>query len=252
MNFIRTVLRLFLIMLFSALGASMAFAVPMTTSEISFYQAENTLMTQAKDVGFAARAPPIAMSNVAATGGVNVMHGGAFVLHGQETVAALFGFDADHVATNNVRPPVPNPTAQQLAKADELGVDARWIKPNGSIDWPTAQNNRFDDGFDGPPAITELQPGARFDRYGGEFVDGQFVDRGDFVSPSGVPFEQRALPSSAANRPYQEYEVLQPIPNVNSGSAAPWFGQPGGGTQYQMPMSINELVRQGFIRPIFD
>ena len=37
-------------MLFSALGASMAFAVPMNTSEISFYQAENTLLSVADNV----------------------------------------------------------------------------------------------------------------------------------------------------------------------------------------------------------
>ncbi|KAB0508770.1 DUF4237 domain-containing protein [Pseudomonas lini] len=31
-------------------------------------------------------------------------------------------------------------------------------------------------------------------------------------------------------------------PEVNSVSAAPWFGKPGMGTQYQLPMSIDELV----------
>ena len=28
--------------------------------------------------------------------------------------------------------------------------------------------------------------------------------------------------------------------DVNSGTSAPWFDQPGGGTQYQLPMSIRE------------
>jgi filamentous hemagglutinin len=133
-----------------------------------------------------------------------------------------------------------------LASARDLGVDPRWVRSDGGIDWPS--NN----GFDGPPTITELQPGARFDRYGGRFENGQFTDGGGFVSPAGVPFDQRALPNSSLNRPLQEYEVLQPLPNVNSGSAAPWFGQPGGGTQYQLPMSIDDLVTQGFIRPVFD
>lgn len=71
----------------------MAFAVPMNTSEISLYQAENSLFTQADDVGFAARAPPLAAANVTVTDGVTVMQGGTFALHGQETVVALFGFD---------------------------------------------------------------------------------------------------------------------------------------------------------------
>ena len=128
----------------------------------------------------------------------------------------------------------------------------RWINSDGSIIWPTTQTSGYDGGFDGPPTIAEIQPGTRIDRYGGGFENGQFVDTGDFVAPSGVPFEQRSLPASSINRPYQEYEVLKPIPNVNSGTAAPWFGQPGGGTQYQFPMSIDDLVEQGFIRPVFE
>jgi hypothetical protein len=43
-------------------------------------------------------------------------------------------------------------------------------------------------------------------------------------------------------------EVIKPIPQVQSGVAAPWFGKPGLGTQYQLPMSIDELVRAGFIK----
>ncbi|MCV4344080.1 TNT domain-containing protein [Pseudomonas capsici] len=29
--------------------------------------------------------------------------------------------------------------------------------------------------------------------------------------------------------PYREYEALKAIPEVKSGSAAPWFGKPGRG-----------------------
>lgn len=54
-------------MLFTALGVSMAFAVPITTSEITFYQTENVLLTQADNVGFAPRASPMAEANVAIT-----------------------------------------------------------------------------------------------------------------------------------------------------------------------------------------
>ena len=157
-----------------------------------------------------------------------------------------------HPAPNNGLKPVANPTQRQLDRANELGVEAQWVDSEGRIIWPTRETSGFDGGFDGPPTITEIQPGTRFDRYGGRFENGQFVDSGDFVAPIGVPFEQRSLPASSINRPYQEYEVLQPIPNVNSGTAAPWFGQPGGGAQYQLPMSIDDLVQQGFIRPVFD
>jgi len=89
MGFLRHILRLFVAMLFSALVASMVFAVPLMASDITYLQAETTHFTPADDVGFAARAPPLAAANVAVTGGVTVMQGSAFALHGQETVVAL-------------------------------------------------------------------------------------------------------------------------------------------------------------------
>ncbi|HEF4760087.1 TPA: glycohydrolase toxin TNT-related protein [Pseudomonas putida] len=39
-------------------------------------------------------------------------------------------------------------------------------------------------------------------------------------------------------------------PFFGPGNAAPWLGKPGGGTQYQLPMSIDELLKEGFIKPI--
>jgi len=103
-------------------------------------------------------------------------------------------------------------------------------------DWPP---NR---GFDGPPVSETLQPGTRIDRYGNE--------AGRYTSPEGVPFDQRSLPPNYQNtQPYNSYEVLQPV-NVDSGPAAPWFGQPGGGTQFQLPSSVGELIEQGILRRI--
>ena len=69
MTLIRRILHLCVVRLFSALGASIAFAVPMTASEISFFQAETPHFTQADDVGFTARAPPMAVSNTEASAG---------------------------------------------------------------------------------------------------------------------------------------------------------------------------------------
>lgn len=108
MEFLRHILRLCVVMLLSTLGASMALAAPMATSEITYFQTETTHFAQGADVNFAARAPPLAVTNVALTGGGTVIRGGTYTLHGQETVAALFGFDADHNATNNG---VPNLTS---------------------------------------------------------------------------------------------------------------------------------------------
>jgi len=100
MTFLLQIVRLFVVMLFSALGASMAFAFPTTTSEISFHQTEKAIWADVTDVGFAAPAPPVNGQNVAITGGVTGLQCSAFALHGQETVAALFGFDASFDATN--------------------------------------------------------------------------------------------------------------------------------------------------------
>ncbi|HIE30063.1 TPA: hypothetical protein EYP66_22590, partial [Candidatus Poribacteria bacterium] len=82
----------------------MAFAMPMMASEIIYSQTETTPIAEGDDVGFAARAPPLAVPNVAATGSVTVTQGSAFALHEQETVAALFGFGVDINAINRTLP----------------------------------------------------------------------------------------------------------------------------------------------------
>ena len=44
------------------------------------------------------------------------------------------------------------------------------------------------------------------------------------------------------------YEVVRPIPGVQSGIAAPWFNQIGGGTQYVLPRSIQYYIEHQFMR----
>ncbi|MGN5289122.1 two-partner secretion domain-containing protein [Aeromonas sp. 11P] len=184
-------------------------------------------------------------------GGVGAIKGGALLTEKITAKLVKEGVAEAVTAGSKVRAAVVNPTPAQLATAEKLGVDPRWVKADGSPDWPTKANNGFDGGFDGPPKVTELQPGQTFDRYGGRFDEkGNFTDQGKFVAPEDVPFEQRALPDSSLKSPYQKYEVIKPIPGVNAGNAAPWFGKPGKGTQYQLPMSIDELLKEGFIKPI--
>ena len=55
-------------------------------------------------------------------------------------------------------------------------------------------------------------------------------------------------PVRPAVNPHTKSKI--PIPGVKSGGIAPWFGQPGGGTQHLMPMSIEDLLKGGFIEPI--
>ena len=157
------------------------------------------------------------------------------VVGGVKIVTSAAGKLIGKVGTNG-RPPVTNPTAQQVEAANDLGVDARWVRADGSPDWPP--NN----GFAGTPEVVNLQPGARIDRYGS--------NDGGFLSPAGTPFEQRALPNSSANSQFQTFEVVRPLP-VNSGQAAPWFGQPGGGTQYQLQgVNVQQLLDEGYLRVV--
>ena len=78
-----------------------------------------------------------------------------------------------------------------------------------------------------------LQVGTLLDRFGGE--------TGNFLSPKGAPYVERALPPVNLNNNrtnvtdypngYHVYEVVKEF-EVLAGPIAAWFGQPGGGTQY--------------------
>ncbi len=48
---------------------------------------------------------------------------------------------------------------------------------------------------------------------------------------------------------YERYEVVKPI-SVQAGPAAPFYGQPGGGMQYQTPQTIQKLILEGYLRLI--
>jgi len=91
------------------------------------------------------------------------------------------------------------------------------------------------------PEKLTIQPGTRIDRYG--------HPGGTFVSPEGVPVPNRSLAPGTTDKPYNVYEVLKPL-DAQGGKAAPWFGQPGGGTQFELGQSIQDLIDGGFIRKV--
>ena len=105
----------------------------------------------------------------------------------------------------------------------------------GAINWP--ENNGFAD----IPMDEVLQPGARIDRYGSDY--------GSFTSPEGTPYEMRAVAPGTDQRPYSVFEVVEQI-NVKSGSIASWFDEPGGGIQYLLPDTVDELLDAGILRRI--
>ena len=121
----------------------------------------------------------------------------------------------------------------ESSKKYKAAKAANWKKSDGSTWWPD------DDGFVETPVEVTLKEGIRIDRYG--------EAHGRYAAPEGTPYEQRALAPGSENSPYYAYEVIRPF-SVKAGITAPWFDQPGGGTQYYLPMSIRELIRQGYIR----
>ncbi|MGH8487371.1 MAG: glycohydrolase toxin TNT-related protein, partial [Gammaproteobacteria bacterium] len=119
--------------------------------------------------------------------------------------------------------------------ADKVGDAARVAKGADNVAWPP---NR---GFDGDSAPASLIPGVKVDRYGSP--------NGTFVSPDGTPFPNRSLPASSASKPLNTYEVVKPI-QVDAGSAVPWFNQSGGGTQFELPGTVKNLVDSGHLKDV--
>ena len=96
-------------------------------------------------------------------------------------------------------------------------------------------------GFQGASITEDLPVGARIDRYG--------YEGGTFLSPQGTPDWMRSLAPGTTSKPYNIYEVTSPI-QVQSGKAAPWFGQVGQGTQYELPMSVSDAIAKGYIKRV--
>jgi hypothetical protein len=98
-----------------------------------------------------------------------------------------------------------------------------------------------------------LAPGTVMDRFG--------YPAGGYLGADGVPFAERALPPESAFKPYYRYVVEDPtaLPSgwhIEESQAAPWFHQPGGGTQYRIIRpdgqtgSVNDLVSFGVLRKV--
>ena len=115
------------------------------------------------------------------------------------------------------------------------GKASKWVDKAGNIKWPK------NDGFAGSPKKVILQPGTKIDRYG--------YEGGTFVSPQGTPYEMRSLAPGTEIKPYNVYEVVKPVDGLG-GKIAPWFDQPGGGIQYKLNQTIQELLNAGFIRKV--
>jgi len=84
--------------------------------------------------------------------------------------------------------------------------------------------------------LRELPAGSELDRFGGP--------NGNLTYSAGTPFAERSLVPEWVNRPYHVYRVQRPLEAL-AGVAIPWFNQPGGGSAYLLPASIEELLAEG-------
>ncbi|MGH4029293.1 TNT domain-containing protein [Actinomycetota bacterium Odt1-20B] len=103
------------------------------------------------------------------------------------------------------------------------------------------------DGFEGASKAHFPKVGDHMDRFGSP--------KGGFLAPrDGTPYTERALPPSNVNADasamgpgYHAYRwsrdwgpaEVEKYGNIQGGKIAPWFGQPGGGTQYLLPKGID-------------
>ena len=167
--------------------------------------------------------------------------------------------DVDLESTDSVQFDNFCDSVEEFSAQDELAVEAFSLFKNK--EWGALESLFQDHELNGgwPPnrgAINSLEvtlkPGAEIDRYGG-FIDketGQFRDKGKFTAKAGEPFEDRALPDNTKDKDYKKYRVAKRIPNIDASKAIPWFGKSGKGVQYELPMSVEDLVTKGYLEEI--
>lgn len=129
------------------------------------------------------------------------------------------------------------PTDEFIAElAAEQGVaytlgkegEARFYADDGRPIYPS------NDGAVGVIVTVTLPSGDVLTRYG--------KPTGRYVSPDGMTFDERALPSSTSEGDFHIYIVERSIDGVEKGKIAPWFGRAGGGIQYKLPDRIVTLM----------
>ena len=126
----------------------------------------------------------------------------------------------------------------------------------GAEGWIYPPERGFMVGLDGRPDEIRLRllPGADIDRFGSV--------HGAFLSPEGMPYALRSLPPQNLDGilprtcNYHDYRVIRKF-LVQAGPAAPWFGQPGYGLQYQLDpaliagaaknLSVGWLISHGYL-----
>ncbi|MFF5094697.1 MULTISPECIES: glycohydrolase toxin TNT-related protein [Actinosynnema] len=142
-------------------------------------------------------------------------------------------------------PQAPRPVEPQAEATPPKPAPAASPAPAPAVRaWPISPMN-------GEPPLTlfrhkqmiELPAGTEVDRYGS--------GEGNLVYQIGTPFPHRSLVPSWINRPYRAYRLRRSV-EVLTGTAVAWFEQPGGGTAYLLPKTIDDMLADGALVEVAD
>jgi hypothetical protein len=114
---------------------------------------------------------------------------------------------------------------------------------NNAPNAPTALQPYYppNNGFAGEAQEVTLQPGTMVQRTGNL--------GGKYIAPAGTPGPKLSLPYGQQGQPTTFLQVQKPIV-VLAGPVAPWFGQIGGGVQYQLSLPLIHYINADAMRII--
>lgn len=117
--------------------------------------------------------------------------------------------------------------SKSISQVDRIKIDAWDYTPDDEL------YLKYKDVFDNPKYYNQ-ETGAI-----------NWTEKNEFAD---IPMDEVLQPGTD-QRPYSVFEVVEPI-NVKSGSIASWFDEPGGGIQYLLPDTVDELLDAGILRRI--
>ncbi|EEQ35495.1 hypothetical protein McanMca71_003089 [Microsporum canis] len=128
----------------------------------------------------------------------------------------------------------------------------KWVgttDPKAWFKYPTADGFLLDASGKPIQSAVTLRPGQKLDRFGNP--------TGKFFAPLGAPYLERSLPpanlapGASGKYPdnYHVYLVQKPL-QASLGPIAPWFGQPGLGSQIHTQKSAEDLMKEGYLKEL--